>query len=196
MTEAREIRAESTQNKHTELRDNPEPKHQRKREDTPSSIIQQESTPKKNTGDEMRRYCPSSLAQEKQDVMSFYAWGYWWTIVQPALKLVMLWEKTVAAFILVFYVFCFIWSRQVCLKSWQLYQWDDHWNEALNSLQASGHVVKVQRGWRESCAHSNSAPLCTIHCSGDWCGFLRCHYSTSYFTAVTKALVQGHDSVP
>lgn len=77
VTEAREIRAESTQNNHTELRDNPEPKHQRKWKDTASSIIQQESTPKTNTGDEMRRYCPTPLAQEKQDVMNLQAWSYW-----------------------------------------------------------------------------------------------------------------------
>lgn len=44
-----------------------------------------------------------------------------------------------------------------CIKSRQLYQWDDHWNEALNSLQASGHVIEVQ-----SQKKLGSSEQCTI----------------------------------
>lgn len=68
----------------------------------------------------MRRYYPTSLAQEKQDVMSFYAWGDWWTTVPPALKLV---KQTVAAFIHVHkkvLFFCLLLHLEAdkCVKSW------------------------------------------------------------------------------
>lgn len=52
------------------------------------SIIHKESTPKKNTGGwdiEMRpAHCPTSLAQEKQDVTSFSARGDCWQTGAPA----------------------------------------------------------------------------------------------------------------
>lgn len=141
VTEA-QIRAESTQNNHTELRDNPEPKHQRKWKDTASSIIQQESALKTNTRDEMRRYCPTPLAQEKQDVMNLYAWSNWKTSVPSPwdpgcygskqwLRLYIFTEKSS--------LLCLLLHSEAdeCIKSWQLYRRDDHRNEALNSLQAS-----------------------------------------------------------
>lgn len=118
VTEAHEIRAESTKNNHTEPRDNPEPKHQR---ETGGHCFIYHPTrihPEEKHRDEMCCYCPTSLAQEKQDVMSFYAWGDWWSTVPPAWKLVMLLEQTMAAFIHViqknFFSFCPFGSRQVC----------------------------------------------------------------------------------
>lgn len=78
-TEAHEIRAESTQNNHTELRDNAESKHQRETGGRCFIYHPTRIHPEEKHGDEMRCYCPTSLAQEKQDVMSFYAWGDWWT---------------------------------------------------------------------------------------------------------------------
>lgn len=82
VTEAYKIRAESTQNNHAELRANPEPKHQRECQDTGSSIIRQESTPKKNT----ESGCVAIVQPHLyiQDVMGFGAWGHCRTSVPPA----------------------------------------------------------------------------------------------------------------
>lgn len=77
MTEAHEIRAESTQNNHTELWDNPEPKHQK---ETGGHCFIYHPTrihPEEKHWEEMHRL--SNLAgtkkhpQKKQDVMSVYA---------------------------------------------------------------------------------------------------------------------------
>lgn len=105
MTEAHEIRAESTQNNHTELWDNPEPKHQK---ETGGHCFIYHPTrihPEEKHWEEMHRL--SNLAgtkkhpQKKQDVMSVYAWGDWWTTASPALK-----QKKFSVF-----VFCFIWGQ-------------------------------------------------------------------------------------
>lgn len=70
VTEAHKIREESTKNNHTELRDNPEPEHQR---ETGGHCFIYHPTrihPKEKQRHEMRSYCPTLVAQEKQDLMS------------------------------------------------------------------------------------------------------------------------------
>lgn len=65
VTEAHEIRAVSTQNNHAELRDNPEPKHQKKWGGHCFIYHPTRMHPREKHGDEMHRYCPTSLAQRK-----------------------------------------------------------------------------------------------------------------------------------
>lgn len=43
--------------------------------------------------------------------------------------------------------------------------------------------------------YANTAPLCTEHRSGDWCGRLCCHCTASYFTVMSNASGERRDSV-
>lgn len=109
---------------HTELRDNPEPKHQR---ETGGHCFIYHPTrihPEEKQRDEMRRHCPTLPAQEKQDLISVD-----WVDCLQAKKRMMLVEQTVALFVYVHgNVFCLLLYLEAdkCVKKLarvQFYQW-------------------------------------------------------------------------
>lgn len=136
--------------------------------------------------------------------MSFCAWGDWWTTVAPAWKLVC-WHSFLCLHESFLSVFCFVFapfgSRQLCKKKkrkkldrMQLYQWVVHMKLWID-FRLRG-IFKLRLWLNKSRANLNNIPLCSIHRSGEWCGLLNCQSSTSYFTVMTKAVVQRDDSAP
>lgn len=184
VTEAHEIRAESTQNNHTELRDNAEPKHQRETGGRCFIYHPTRIHPEEKHGDEMRCYCPTSLAQEKQDVMSFYAWGDWWTACATGMEtFLILFKQTVAPLIHAHIFFC-LWLHLEAGKCVDYLAWASSASSMMGidimklwidlRLQGFFFFWLFDCSWRKSSANLNRAPLCTIHCAGDWCGFSHC----------------------
>ena len=126
VTEAHEIRAESTQNNHTELWDNPEPKHQR---ETGGHCFVYHPTrirPEGKHRDEMCHYCPTWLAREKQDVR--------W-VSTPEVTGELLCHQPRSKQWLHLFMFTkkknSFYEEDKCIKSWQFCLWDEHWNGAL-----------------------------------------------------------------
>lgn len=120
VTEAHEIREESTKNNHTEQWDNPEPEHQRETGGRCFICHPTGIHPEGKQRDEMRCYCPTLLAQEKPDLMGVSDLDARWTTEPPAWKLAALLEQTVAPFVYIhrnfFLSFVPFGSRQVCIK--------------------------------------------------------------------------------
>lgn len=118
-------------------------------------------------------------------------------LVKPALKL---WEQTVPAFMHVYKkssLLC-LWlhlEADKCVKrSLQLSQWHDYYNEALNSLQASGHVGQL------SVAEEKALLIWTVnHCAAVIAQVTVVCYAVTtlhLILVIAKALVQRCDSMP